>query len=350
MPGNLGYEYYCFFGSVPVLRHIDFDEAPNYPPEQWDPYGQYLWWWVPKGVLQNSTINVFGVPMTRTSTNPYTFTASQQPQGFFFSQLSFNNDGYMTQFSAKDSNTGLDLAPGQDNFENLTTVDGLSYYKNTMASPNLTPYHPLGWSDKIVVSKVAGTNTDSSPLATTDTLYVDWAVVNDGSAATSSSFYTSLYVDGVQKATWHTDLSLDPDYYMYAEDYSIGSLNAGTHDIKIVADATGAIAESNEADNEYTKTITILSGSGVRRWHLGSPIIEPTVTAAFVDALNTDTIEAWGGAFDEPSITFNPAAPTAVKFSGGWDNVFGNQTSMTTLHGLTIGGGASLTIKNLIIR
>ena len=297
--------------------------------------------------------------MTRTSTNPYTFTATQQPAGFFFSKLWFDNDGYMTAFSAKDSNTGLDIDPERTAFyyQNSTTVNGLNYYENTMgiatppsAWPNLTPYHPLGWSDKIVVSKVAGTNTDSSPLAITDTLYIDWAVINDGSAATSSTFYTSLYVDGVLKATWYTDQSLNPDYYMYVEDYSIGSLSVGTHTIKIVADSTGVIAESNETDNEYTKTITILSGSGVRRWHLGSPIIEPTVTAAFADALDTDTIEAWGGPFDEPSITFSPAVPTAVKFSGGWDNVFGDQTSMTTLHRLTIGGGASLTIRNLIIQ
>ena len=28
------------------------------------------------------------------------------------------------------------------------------------ALPNLTPYQPSGWSDKIVVSKVTGTTTD----------------------------------------------------------------------------------------------------------------------------------------------------------------------------------------------
>ncbi|MGA2177942.1 MAG: hypothetical protein ABSH38_23590, partial [Verrucomicrobiota bacterium] len=55
----------------------------------------------------------------------------------------------------------------------------------TFALPNLTPYAPSGWSDKIVVSKVTGTTTDSSPLYTTDTLYVDWAVINNGTAATA---------------------------------------------------------------------------------------------------------------------------------------------------------------------
>jgi len=141
------YENYCFFGSVPSLRRIDMTQASNYPPEQWNEYGQYLWWWVPTAVLQHSTINVFGVPMTRTSTNPYTFTATQQPAGLFFSKLWFDNDGYMTKFATKDSTTGLDIDPDRIAafYQNSTTVNGLSYYKNTMgrAVPvNITPKNP----------------------------------------------------------------------------------------------------------------------------------------------------------------------------------------------------------------
>ena len=124
-------------------------------------------------------------------------------------------------------------------------------------TPNLSSYQPAGWSDKIVISKTTGTNTDSSPLYTTDTLYIDWAVINNGSAPTSAIFYTKLYVDGVEKQTWPRASPLNVTYYTYLTDYSIGSLSAGTHTIKIVVDSTNAIVESNEADNEYTKTITV---------------------------------------------------------------------------------------------
>jgi hypothetical protein len=146
------YENYCFFGSVPVLRRMDMTEAPNYPPDKWNPYGQYLWWWVPTGVLQNSKINVFGVAMTRTSTNPYIFTATQEPAGFFFSKLWFDKDGYMTAFSAKDSNTGLDIDPERSAayYENLTAVDGLAYYKNTMGTA--TPAAPQRLNIPVIVS------------------------------------------------------------------------------------------------------------------------------------------------------------------------------------------------------
>ena len=123
------------------------------------------------------------------------------------------------------------------------------------ALPNLTPYQPSGWSDKIVVSKVTGTTTDSSPLYTTDTLYVDWSIINNGNAA-AGSFYVYIYVDGAYRTFWNIT-SLNANAYTYANDYPIGSLSAGTHTITITADATGAIAESNETDNSYTKTITV---------------------------------------------------------------------------------------------
>jgi uncharacterized protein (TIGR03437 family) len=126
-----------------------------------------------------------------------------------------------------------------------------------VAQPNLTPYQPSGWSDAIVVSRVTGTNTDITGLTTADTLYVDWAVLNNGADATTVGFYTALYVDNVLFNSWYTDPPLNPNYYTYFLDYSLGPLAAGTHTIQIVTDSTNAIAESNESDNQYIKTISI---------------------------------------------------------------------------------------------
>jgi uncharacterized protein YfaP (DUF2135 family) len=123
--------------------------------------------------------------------------------------------------------------------------------------PNLTPFQPSGWSDKIVVSRTIGGKTDSSSLAPTDTLYVAWAVINNGSTPTGVRFFTEMYVDGVLKDTRFTDPPLNPGFYAYIENYSIGSLPAGTHTIRIKTDSTGVISETIETDNEYTKTITV---------------------------------------------------------------------------------------------
>lgn len=126
------------------------------------------------------------------------------------------------------------------------------------ATPNLTPFQPTGWSDKIVVSNASGTTSDSSPLRTTDTLFVDWAVLNNGSAATGATFFTKLFVDGTERAFWFSDPPLSVNFYSFVSDFNLGSLSAGTHTIKIVTDTSGVIPESNEADNEYTKTITVV--------------------------------------------------------------------------------------------
>ena len=73
------------------------------------------------------------------------------------------------------------------------------------AAPNLTPYKPDGWSDKIVVARATGTTTDAADLTPNDTLYVDWAVINSGDATINVAFHIELYVDGVLKNTWRAD-------------------------------------------------------------------------------------------------------------------------------------------------
>ena len=151
-------------------------------------------------------------------------------------------------------------------YSQLTNVVEFGWYTIAYEAPpqtsvNLTPDQPAGWSDKIVVSKVTGTTTDSSPLYTTDTLYVDWAVINNGPAATSASFTAGLYVDEGLRQTWNIPSPLNPAAWTSIYDYSIGSLGAGVHTIRIVVDSTGVINESNEGDNEYTKTITIQSAT-----------------------------------------------------------------------------------------
>jgi subtilisin family serine protease/subtilase family serine protease len=139
---------------------------------------------------------------------------------------------------------------------NHTTTSTGTYVQLTGDQPNLAPYEPNSWSDKIVVSNVTGTTTDATLLSPTDTIYIDWAVENNGTAVLSSAFSTTLYLDGVEKETWTTS-SLEPEYYVYIEDYSLGSLAAGTHQITIVADSGNTVVETDENDNSYTKTITV---------------------------------------------------------------------------------------------
>ena len=135
--------------------------------------------------------------------------------------------------------------------------------------PNLAPYQPSGWSDKIVVSTNTGDSTDDAPLTINDTLYVDWAIANLGADSITTTFYSKLYVDGVEKGNWYT-AGLAQGYWAYVGDFNIGTLTAGTHTVEIVTDTTGVVTETNESDNSYTKTITV---SGLSQITSMSPTI-----------------------------------------------------------------------------
>jgi len=174
--------------------------------------------------------------------------------------------GVITEFTIPSFFTLPDgIAAGPDGAMWFTEFSGNRIGRITTSSggngPNLTPYQPTGWSDKIVVAKAPGTKTDATGLSPSDTLYVAFAVVNSGTSATAAQFFVELYVDGTLKGTWFADPPINSNFYVYVEDVSIGQLTAGPHTIRVKADSTSAIPESNETDNEYTKTINV-GGAG----------------------------------------------------------------------------------------
>ena len=130
---------------------------------------------------------------------------------------------------------------------------------------NLRPHQPRDWSDRIVVSNVKDTHSDSFLLRDTDDLFVDFAVLNAGPASVTESFRVELFIDGRLARTFESERSssspLMSNYFTSWSDYWIGRLSAGTHTLKIVVDAEDAVSESNERDNEYSKTITVRSGT-----------------------------------------------------------------------------------------
>ena len=129
------------------------------------------------------------------------------------------------------------LAPGTytyyaqatDNFDATSNVVSTTNTVQAASLPDLTPYQPSGWSNKIVVSTETGTDTDAAQITTSDTLYIDWAVINQGQAATSAPFTTELLLNNVPEHSWTTSAPLNPDWYTYVQDYAISPLAAGTY-------------------------------------------------------------------------------------------------------------------------
>ncbi|MGA2658443.1 MAG: immunoglobulin domain-containing protein [Verrucomicrobiota bacterium] len=125
--------------------------------------------------------------------------------------------------------------------------------------PNLVPYQPAGWSDKIVAATLTGSTNDATQINSDQDIYISWAVLNSATNADIAvRFYTQLYVDGTLNDTWNTD-GLKSRFYTYVTDYDVGKLPVGTHTLRLDTDTTGVVSESNENDNSYTKTIVVSS-------------------------------------------------------------------------------------------
>lgn len=117
--------------------------------------------------------------------------------------------------------------------------------------PNLTYYKPSGWSYPIVPSSISGTNTVSTLIADQNT-YIDWAIENEGPANITTSFYTALFIDNNYVTRWSTS-SILANYWAGVEDYT-RSLSEGTHTLKIITDYYDDIDETDENDNEYSRS------------------------------------------------------------------------------------------------
>jgi hypothetical protein len=127
---------------------------------------------------------------------------------------------------------------------------------------NLTPFRPEGWDDNLVLSTVTGTSKSAPVFYTNQIIYMDLAVLNNGTVEVSDTFYTYIFVDDLLDGyLYSTDLL--PDYYGYITDLSFGPLSAGSHTFKIVHDALNKITEINENDNEYERTITVQTSTGI---------------------------------------------------------------------------------------
>ena len=127
--------------------------------------------------------------------------------------------------------------------------------------PNLYPYRPQGWSAPLVVaaSPENSTNSTATTFLTTDDLYASLALACSGASATER-LIAALYVDGTRKHRWSWDNGIAMGHYGYVVGYSLGLLSAGTHTIELVCDSENAIAESDESDNTYSITVTVVDG------------------------------------------------------------------------------------------
>jgi hypothetical protein len=135
-----------------------------------------------------------------------------------------------------------------------------------LALPDLQPYKPGFVADLITVKKTTigdpstDLTTEDSPLYDTDNLYLAFSVANMGSVA-AGAFTCKILLDGAVLAT-SSSTGLNSSTYTIWYNVSVGSIAAGSHTLKLVADYGGTVAEGNEANNEYSRSITISHPAG----------------------------------------------------------------------------------------
>jgi ASPM-SPD-2-Hydin domain-containing protein/thrombospondin type 3 repeat protein len=221
--------------------------------------------------------------------------------------LVFNSNGAVTSIPAFNLPAGY-LAPNHFfrweassiNADGESAHSAYRYFQTGL--PNLVPYQPSNWSDKIVISNlntsVTASQTDTASLSTTGPIYVYIAGANRGSADVLGTNYADIYLDGVYT---QVRLSLPPanltNYWLVQ--FSPGPLGAGTHSIRIVNDPTGLVTESNESDNEYIKTFTV-SSSGTE------PVISGISPNPVLGSNNQQLITINGARFvNKPTLTLS---------------------------------------------
>ena len=96
---------------------------------------------------------------------------------------------------------------------------------------------------------------DRALLRTDDELLVNFAVTNTG-AAESGKFYISLYVDDTLKETFKVE-NLSFNNIAAFQNFSLGTLSAGTHEIRAVIDSDDNVVEEYDANNIYRKTVVV---------------------------------------------------------------------------------------------
>jgi hypothetical protein len=207
--------------------------------------------------------NVTTLPPS-TGLNPFFGTSSAAPHAGAIAALVISANPVLTPAQVRTilTNATVDIeAPGFDRDSGAGLLNAYDAVLSVVGNkPNLAPTTPGGWSAPVVVSVVAGTNTDSAVIGPANTLLLDLAVQNRGTATTGAGFTIKIFVDDVEQFSTNAG-SLAANATITFTDVNLGMLPVGAHTVRLRIDTADAIDEFNEGDNVFTKTIFVTSGA-----------------------------------------------------------------------------------------
>ena len=126
--------------------------------------------------------------------------------------------------------------------------------------PDLAPHTLPDADDTIVLSTETGTRTSATAFYDNQEILVDFSCINLGAGTAAAGVSYGLFIDGGLAVFTTTENPLPTNGFSYVEDFAIGPLAPGTYEFKLVCDYPGEVDESNENNNEYSRTIVVESG------------------------------------------------------------------------------------------
>src|SRR5262249_35022295 len=147
-------------------------------------------------------------------------------------------------------------------------------------------------------------------------------------------FTNELYLDGVLQASFVVNSSIPSGFYATYQDYTLGSLSAGLHSLRIKVDSANNIVESNESDNEYIKNITVLGAPVITNQPLSQTVTQGVNVTFSVGAsgLAPMSYQWWYGAYPVQDATNSTYSITNVQYRqlGSYWVVISNAFGMAT--------------------
>lgn len=135
--------------------------------------------------------------------------------------------------------------------------DNLASKQITVQSiPNIAFVQPLGWATSVVVNQTLGSHDNAPKISNMQTVYVSYAITNNGSVDITSPFTVELRLDGNLVDT-ATVPSLAVGGNWTKNDISLGIVPTGPHAITATADTGNVISEGIESDNQVVRNITV---------------------------------------------------------------------------------------------
>jgi hypothetical protein len=162
----------------------------------------------------------------------------------------YRSSGTSNQLEAVAGGPGTWVAVGTSDPGNQRIVTA------SCPTPDLAPFTPSGWSAPLVLSTQPGTSTQSAVITAAQSIYIDVAWGNFGNA-NAGAFTVGLTLQGSPLGTLSsTGLAALSGQGM--TDLVLSPLPAGTYTLTMRVDDGSVVAESNENNNTYSRTFTVV--------------------------------------------------------------------------------------------